>query len=699
MRRPLSRILAASLPVFLLASSSMAVLPEPRQPNIVVIMLDDQRWDALDATHAADPLHPELVMPVVVSQLAERGVTFTRSFVSTALCAPSRASFFTGQYAHTHGVHTTSLDSFQAQRAVEARLLPVWLKNAGYRTGLYGKYSNRYREFTRENPAYVPPGWQEWHALEGQGQYFNFPLWEGTEGRAPVRSIPGGYSTDVLRDRAVQFIRQSVSEHRPFFLYFAPKAVHGVGESGLPEPAPEDSDRFADAAPWRPADTYNEAATCDKPVWLRDGMPPLGPAAERHIAIRRQRALETSQAVDRAVQAILDELRATPGVDENTVIVYTGDNGYFWGEHRLLAKEAPYEEAIRVPLVIRPAGGVAPRRDDSLVLNIDLAPTIAELAGARPLLSPDGRSLAPLLRRDVHIEQTWRTDALIEHWEDGDGIPTFAGIRLANRKYVEYANGEKELYKLASDPKELTNVAEDPVNAAILPNLSARLRALYPGWPPAEPQQLIFASGFECGDLSAWSASTTGGGDLAVALEAAMDGSGRGLKVVVDDMEPLSVQDDGPNNDGRYKARFSFDPHTFDPGLAAGNEIHLFFAAEENPVRRLAAVLLQRTSGGGYTLTARVRLDDDSLVEAGPIPITRTPHVVELDWAKASADGASDGSLRFSVRATSAPTPTTITLAGLDNDVHTVDFIRLGAIGVKPGASGTFYLDTFVSRR
>jgi hypothetical protein len=398
-------------------------------------------------------------------------------------------------------------------------------------------------------------------------------------------------------------------------------------------------------------------------------------------------------------------------LDENTVIIYTSDNGYFWGEHRLKGKEAPYEDAIRIPLVIRPAGGTSPRQENNLVLNIDLAPTIVALAGLTPTIVPNGRSLVPFLTGTTP-DPPWRDKFVIEHWEDRDGMTTFAGVKSATEKYVEYINGEKEYYR-ADDPDEINNQAANPLYEDDVTRLEADLDALLDfDWPPP-PQTttgLIFASSFEYGDFSAWSTSTAGSQFL-VAPEAAL-GPGdletsRGLKVVVvSGADVLQVQDDAPNHEPHYRARFHFDPNGFHPGPEdVPSEVVLFFAGADGANPRLVSIVLQWDGVSVYSLVARDREDDDGnqetseVIEFGPFGISDAPHSVEFEWIKASGAEA-NGSFKIWIDAAN-PRVQAPRAVRTDLDTHDrgVDFARLGAISLKNGALGVLYFDRFMSRR
>jgi hypothetical protein len=402
------------------------------------------------------------------------------------------------------------------------------------------------------------------------------------------------------------------------------------------------------------------------------------------------------------------------GVDGNTVIIYTSDNGYFWGEHRLDSKTLPYEEALRVPLIIRPADKIHRPDVTSLVLNVDLTATIVDLADdvvdVVPTLTPqDGQSLVPFLK-GVPPDPAWRTDFLFEAWEDGDGMPKFEGVKSASLgKYVEYANGEKEYYT-PGDTHELDNLVADPGHATAVSSLAARLQALR---PPAEPPDLIFASSFELGDLRRWSLGPVSP-DLVVSHEAALfddQVTAFGLKVVVDATpDARFVQDDAPDNEPRYRARFHFHPNGFDPGPSG--EVVLFFAGKDaeppQPSRRLVIIALQKV-GVDYYLMARVRGVEDAngdadVPEVGPFKITnpQLQHRVEFEWRKAGdTTPPHDGYFRIWIDSKD-PVPghaEQSTRTNLGTGQHAVDFGRLGAISVHTGASGSLYLDGFVSHR
>jgi arylsulfatase A-like enzyme len=389
-------------------------------------------------------------MPTVQRELVEKGISFQRGFVTTPLCCPSRSSLLTGNYAHTTGC----LINRCAKQFDETTALAPHLKGAGYRTALVGKYLNDYVSLSPR----VPRGWSRWVAFEQPG-YTDYRLViDGTV----VRQTE--HSTDRLAKEAVAFI-ESVKEG-PFLLYFAPFAPHNPAEQ-----SPLDSaTAFSDLPPWRPA-SYNEADVSDKPGWVR-ALKPLLPKEQDAGDQFHKKQLRSLLAVDRAVGQILEALART-GALSSTVIFYLSDNGLSWGEHRIRDQKAcPYEECLRVPFVVR-APGVTPRvEQQAMVLNIDVAPTIFEMAGVQT--RREGQSLVPLMQSPG---APWRKEFLLENF-----TLRFHGIRTARWKYVVYPDThEDELYNLGEDPHELDNLSDDPEHAEIIGDLKSRLKALSPG--------------------------------------------------------------------------------------------------------------------------------------------------------------------------------------------------------------------------
>jgi arylsulfatase A-like enzyme len=461
------RLLALGVAATLLAGGAVAVdrtldrvaAQDRRQPSIVLILTDDQRADTMFA------------MPITRRLLGGHGITYRNAFVVNSICCPSRASILTGQYSHTTGVWSNrprygGFAAFSDKETIATRL-----QESGYTTGHVGKYLNGYYG------TYVPPGWDRWYAFSGKGPYrqreLYYDFFTNEDGRLDtVGHDFDDYSTDVLAERAIEFIHDT---RGPLFLQFAPTAPH------IPAtPAEEDESKFQDLPPWRPPG-YNEPDVSDKPKWVRD-LRKLGPNV---IPTIRRRQLQSLQPVDRAVEGIVEALRETGRLD-NTLIVFTSDNGYAWGEHRWKNKQTPYEHDIRVPMIVRYDRLIEEARtDDHFVLNVDLAPTFAALAGV-PLPRADGRSLIPLFGKPF---LQWRTDFLIEHREDEGElrVPSYCGIRNTRFTYVRYFTLEEELYDLVRDPYQLNNVVRDRRYSEALAELRDRNRALCDPPPPDAP--------------------------------------------------------------------------------------------------------------------------------------------------------------------------------------------------------------------
>jgi arylsulfatase A-like enzyme len=350
----------------------------------------------------------------------------------------------------------------------EDSTVATWLKSGGYQTVLIGKYLNGYGR--RDDASYVPPGWEEWYAKPGGFEYYDYELNENG-GLVSYGSEEEDYLTDVLSGHATDFVRRAASEDQPFFAYVAPTAPHSPST-----PAERHKSAFANQeAPRTPS--FNEEDVSDKPTWVQE----FEPVSEREgsqIDDRYRERLESMLAVDEMVASLIEELEATGELD-NTYIFFTSDNGYHLGEHRISGKRTVYEEAVRVPLAVLGPGVPAEGSVEQLVLNIDLAPTFAELVGVSMPEFVDGRSLVPLLRGT--LPTSWRSGFLIEHWSGSGGqpleTPTYAAIRTESHKYVEYNTGEKELYDLSADPYELDSIYES-AEPTLVNDLSSRLEAL-----------------------------------------------------------------------------------------------------------------------------------------------------------------------------------------------------------------------------
>lgn len=422
-------------------------------PNIVFILTDDQLY-----SHLAN-------MPYLTSKPNGHWVEFTNAFLNRALCCPSRATILSGLYSHHHGIENNDGTSFS-----DSSTLATWLDGVGYTTALVGKYLNGYPFIDKPNN-YIPPGWDKWYGLLNDSGYYNYSLNENGTTIA-YGSAPQDYSTDVYASKATSFI---ASATQPFFLYFSVRAPHGPFT-----PAPRHIGFYSNwAVPHSP--NFNEEDVSDKPLWVRN----LTFLTQSEISTQdenQKMASETLLAVDEAIKGIIDALSAK-GVLDNTVIFFMSDNGLSFGSHRHKTKNCEFEECIKTPLLIRYPWAEG-RVETRLVSNVDIAPTIAELAQATIPYTVDGVSLIPLL---TNAAPSWRSGILIR----GGGIATtseFWGVRTDSWKYVEVVgSGEKELYDLISDPYELVSVANQPALAAVQEDLEAKLNELRGPIPTPTP--------------------------------------------------------------------------------------------------------------------------------------------------------------------------------------------------------------------
>ena len=430
------------------------------RPNVLMIMSDDQTLESMR------------VMGNVRTLLGNQGVTFDNNFVSYSLCCPSRATYLTGQYAHNHHVMGNAPPNGGYARLDHSSTLPVWLQRAGYVTIHLGKYLNGYGT---SRPTEVPAGWTEWYGSVDPSTYrfYNYTLNEN--GRlVNYGTAPADYQADVYSRKAVEIIRRQAADPRPFFFSVAFLAPHSGGprEPGdpanmaTPVPAPRHRNAFATAAlPNMPS--FNEADVSDKPAGIRT-RPLLTQTRINAIRENYQQRLESLLAVDEAVGEMVKTLEAT-GEIRNTYIVFTADNGFFHGEHRVPSgKVLLYEPSIRVPLIIRGPGLPRGAHRPQLAANIDLAPTILALTKVTPGRVVDGRSLLPVARDPLTY---WGRDLLLE-------TPTYSAIRTPRWKYAEHVNGDKELYDLVADPDELVSHHNDPRYARVQAELRDRLTRL-----------------------------------------------------------------------------------------------------------------------------------------------------------------------------------------------------------------------------
>jgi N-acetylglucosamine-6-sulfatase len=438
------------------------------RPNIVFILVDDLRWDELGCSG-----HPFIKTPNI-DRIAREGAMFRNAFMTTPLCSPSRASFLTGQYAHTHGI-TDNVDRSAASH--QLRTFPLLLNQSGYETAFIGKWHMGNDDKPR-------PGFDRWVSFKGQGTYIDPEINE--DGKAVK---PSGYTSDILNGYATDFIRRN--HDKPFLIYLAHKAIHPeltqnndgsvrLGDSERFIPAKRHEQAYAGKSiPRRP--NYGRPPE-GKPALQRQigTLPSLGPATvtSDEAILGRQRSL---LAIEEGVGEILATLDET-GELENTIIVFTSDNGYFYGEHGLsVERRLAYEESIRMPLLMRyPKVIKAGTVRDEFALNIDIAPTFLELAGVSVPSSMQGRSLVPLLQGK---QTEWRNSFLIEYYSD-KVFPriTQMGYKAVRQrwKYIHYLElkGMDELYDLQTDPYEMKNLINDPGAKKALEEMKQELERL-----------------------------------------------------------------------------------------------------------------------------------------------------------------------------------------------------------------------------
>jgi N-acetylglucosamine-6-sulfatase len=433
------------LPFLAVLFTLLLAAPAVAAPNVVIVETDDQR--------AADLV----AMPRTRALIGGEGVEFANSFVSLSECCPSRATLLTGQYAHNHGVRSVGAPFGGFRRLDAAETLAVWLQRAGYATGMVGKYLNGYGIDDR---LVVPPGWTDFQALLGASTYRFYGYLLNAGG---TLVLPAAYQTDEVTERSLDFIRRRAGD-APFFLWTNYVAPHVGSPRDLADPrrvrstvpAPRHQGAFLGTPLPRPP-SFNEADVSDKPWRIRSRAPlkqwRIAALAETH----RQR-LASLLAVDEGVARIVETLRETGELDD-TLLVFTSDNGFMAGEHRVAkGKLLPYEPSIRVPLLMRGPGIPRGERREQLVWNGDLAPTVLDAAGASAPFALDGRSLLPFARsaaagdpRAILLEGPPKRGT--------NGMLRFTGVRTGRFKYVEHVFGATELYDLWRDPYELENLA------------------------------------------------------------------------------------------------------------------------------------------------------------------------------------------------------------------------------------------------
>jgi arylsulfatase A-like enzyme len=451
-------------------SGSPEVAP-PGRPNVLVILLDDLRWDTLGYAG-----HPHVKTPNI-DRIAGEGVRFTNAFCTTSLCSPSRASLLTGVYAHKHGVTNNFTELPGSVPSV-----PRALHDAGYTTAYIGKYH------MGENNDEPRPGFDYFVTHKGQGRYFDTEFNINGERRETKR----GYYTSVVTDMALEWLKRDHGG-KPWMLILGHKASHSFYT-----PEPKYAHRFDTVPVSYPASAFDLGG---KPEWIRERMPtwhgiygPLfdwrkqfpdsRPEAVRDFAGMVHAYWATILSVDDSVARLRAWLDDSQQID-NTVVVFVGDNGLLEGEHGMVDKRTMHEPSIRIPLAVRYPGLTrTPKVVEQQVLTVDMAPSLLELTGAKPLTGIDGRSWVQLVRSG---DPAWRTSWFYyyNYEKEFPYTPNVRGVRTREWKYVHYPHGDggpdrhlAELYNLKADPGERSNLIADKSSATTLATLEAELARL-----------------------------------------------------------------------------------------------------------------------------------------------------------------------------------------------------------------------------
>jgi N-acetylglucosamine-6-sulfatase len=499
--------------------------PNQDPPSFVVIQTDDQSLDSLYETFSAYPGAPQTrAMPNTLDLIGKRGMSFNRYYVPYPLCCPSRVSLLTGRYSHNNNVRGNNppnggYTGFSFRGAANHNIA-TWLQGAGYRTVHIGKVMNGYGQEPFSNGTEVPPGWSSWYGLvdvdrthyfygyrinvNGQifGPFGDSGSWETREygprdevgcPLAPLDPAqPCTYLTDSLNKIAIDEMLATPRD-QPFYIQLDHNAPHGdFRRPAGPEPAPRHYDWFKGARhPHDRSEGFDEGNVSDKPRFIRDA-DHLTPQEKRIYRVYYQKQLDSLRSVDDGVKQIVDTLRAM-GRLRNTYVLFVSDNGFFFGEHRLLGgKFLAYEPATHMPFLISGPGIKPGGETGELAANIDIAPTLLELADVKATKSIDGRSLVPYLRdpelrsrRPILFESFVETNDVENNGEiatssarrgngaGASGAPEanasllappkdYAGIRLGAYKYIAWPTGEKELYNINRDPNELNSLHRVP---------------------------------------------------------------------------------------------------------------------------------------------------------------------------------------------------------------------------------------------
>ncbi|MFK7777593.1 MAG: sulfatase [Gimesia sp.] len=456
--------------VFFLQVGLVQSAEQSQRPNIVVVLVDDLRWDEIGCMG-----HPFVRTPHI-DRIANEGARFRNAFCSTPLCSPVRACLLTGQYTHNHGI----LDNInRSQHSHTLKTFPQSLQKAGYETAYIGKWHMGNDDTAR-------PGFNHWVSMKGQGTSFDPVLNENGK-----RVKYSGHTTDVLNQKVHAFVKQK--REKPFCIYIAHKALH-------PELTQRDDGSITDpsAAKFMPADRHKNLYSNDaiprrlnvlddlegKRALQRNisGLPPLSRETGTSDEVIRDR-LRMLAGIDDGI-GMLWKLLQDQGQLDNTVFIFTSDHGYWYGEHGLsVERRLPYEEGIRVPLLVRypplvKAGTVI----DQFAVSVDLAPTILDFAQVKTDQKYDGQSLVPLLKGEA--PQSWRESFLIEYNSD-TVFPRlvkmgYQAVRTARWKYIKFneLEGMDELYDIKNDPYEMKNIIDLPQSKTTVMKLQDELKRL-----------------------------------------------------------------------------------------------------------------------------------------------------------------------------------------------------------------------------
>ena len=488
----------------------------PARPNVIVVLTDDQ---------TVAELYTPGAMPQTLKRIALPGTTFTNSIVSSPLCCPSRAGFLTGQYPHNSGVYDNE-PGYAALIDKESTLYS-WLQAAGYRTGHAGRFLLNYDRQPEPGADYdtalgfaAPPGIEDWFGYVGSTTLYTGATFSDNGAPITAGAGPRGYSTRMINHAALDFVRGAQTDPRPIFLMVAHLAPHSSNSPG-PKPCGQGLPQPEDAAAYEPFSdeplpkppSFDENEILDKPDWV-SSRPGLGQTRRHNLKLGLRCATATLSTVDRGISDLVRALDRQGELD-NTVIVFTSDNGYFFGEHRIfLNKVFPYEEALRVPLLaLVPPAVLGPRAERqgvpaelaTPVNNLDVTATILDLANAAPCTTAgdcrtlDGRSLVPLLKGErpdwIHgrtlfyqlggIRTCGATPPArgLNNFYDALRTKRYVYVELnrVNRETGECDRPEYELYDLRTDPYQLDNIAADPAIEPVPPrqaDLANRLHIL-----------------------------------------------------------------------------------------------------------------------------------------------------------------------------------------------------------------------------